>query len=48
MKRSTNRMAGFMIWLDQQWAEFGIPVGSRHITDTEQDAFDAWLTERTA
>ena len=41
-----GRMAGFLVWLDAQWREFGVDVGARSITDGEHAAFDAWLTER--
>lgn len=44
-----GRMAGFTIWMRQQWAEFDRvhKHGPNHVRGpAEQDAFDAWLEER--
>lgn len=40
-------MAGFTTWVAQQWEAFGVPFGSRSVTDDELVAFQQWLTDGT-
>lgn len=35
-----GHMAGFIVWIDEKWREFGRP---QTITDEVSVAFDAWL-----